>query len=164
MSSFLFRLLEALLGLLGIKIIPAPKIPARAFLSFTLPLPKGAHLRGRIMQLPIGDKTTAHLIVDDAAGDVLTSPVVPAPVWTSSDASIATVTPAADGMSADITGLKTGDVTVNVVVTTNSDGSPKVTATGSVSVVAGDPASASLTFDPPVPVAPPAPAPAQKGK
>lgn len=158
MSNYLSRLLEKILGLFGIQIIhPISKVPARAFLSVWLPFPKGVFVKGGVMNLPVGEQTVVHLNVLNAAGQSITDPVVPAPVWTSSDPTLATVTPAADGMSATAVGVKvsTSPVTINVVVTSNPDGSPKVTASGSVTVTAGEPASASLTFDPPTPVATP---------
>lgn len=146
MSSALSRLLVYLLSFLGIKVVT--KTPVRAFLTVRLPFPKGAFLKGGRMILPVGETVIAAVTVDDAQGDVLTTLATP-PVWSSSDPTIATATAAADGLTAKVKGLKLGDVVITSVVTTNPDGTPKVSTTGSVSVTPGEPASASMSFGTP---------------
>lgn len=135
------------------------RVPARAFLVVWKPLPKGVFLKGGVMNLPVGEKTVAHLTVLDAKGNVLDTLPPPVPVWSSSDATVASVTAAADGMSASIKGLKLGSVTITAVVTTNADGSPKVSAKGSVTTITGEPASASMSFDTPTDDSEPEPTP-----
>lgn len=85
----------------------------------------------------------------DAAGNPATLPPG-AVTWTSSNPSVAPVTPSADGMSADVSAagpLGTAQIGVSVAV------SPSTTLTGSldVTVVAGD--AATIQIVPGTPVA-----------
>lgn len=97
------------------------------------------------MQLPIGDKVPLQLNVFDAQGDPIPS-VTPAPVWSSSDPTVATVEPAADGFSATCTSVKAGSVVITCQVNAN------VSASLAVDVVPGIPASATITAGEPAPI------------
>ena len=92
----------------------------------------------------------ASIEVDDGAGNPVAAPAG-AVTWGTSDASILTVTPSADGTSADIaaTGpLGTAQVTVSVQLDPND---PKSTITGSadITVVASAASTIKLNFGTP---------------
>jgi len=70
-----------------------------------------------------------------------------APVWSSSDPTKASVTPAPDGMSAVIAaGAVLGDVQINVTVPGTA-----ITDQGTLTIVAGPPAGGVLSFGVPTP-------------
>lgn len=95
---------------------------------------------------------TATIVLLDKAGQPTTPDDVP--VWASSADNVATVTPAADGMSAQITvvgGLGSAQV---VASTTDTDGT-KLVLTGDVIVTAGEAVSGEIDFTLPAPVTTP---------
>jgi hypothetical protein len=95
-------------------------------------------------QLNIGGTSTATVVYDDKAGAV--APIVGVPTWAVDNPAIATVTPAADGMSAEVTAVAVG--TANITVTAEGDPTPGVdtiTLTGTVNVV-DEAAEGTLTF------------------
>lgn len=94
--------------------------------------------------LNIGGTSTATITAKDAQGNTVTLPS--APSWSVDNSAIATIAPAADGMSAVVTAVAVGTATITVKA--EGDPTPGVdtlTATGTVNVV--DEASAlDLTF------------------
>ena len=84
--------------------------------------------------LNIGGISTTTVTYQDKAGSNV--PVVGAPTWAVDNSAIATVVPAADGLSAVVTGVAVG--TATVTVTAEGDATPGVdtiTLTGTVNVV-----------------------------
>ncbi len=74
-----------------------------------------------------------------------------APVWASSNESVATVLPAADGMSAVVTPVDIGST--DITVTADADlgtGVVNIISTGTVEVVAGTAVTGVVTFGTPV--------------
>lgn len=102
------------------------------------------------LSLPVGDKDVLTLAVVDTTGNPI-AVVTPTPTWASSDPSVATVTPAADGMSATV--VQVGAAGSACIITTTV--TPTVTAQESVQIIAGKPsgipASATITAGDPVP-------------
>ena len=94
------------------------------------------------------------LVITDADGDA--APVDGVPVWASSDETVLSVTPAADGMSADISTVAPG--TARITVSADADmGSGVQTITGAtedINVTNGNVASV-MTLVLPTPVAKP---------
>lgn len=86
----------------------------------------------------------------DAAGQPTTLPAG-AVTWTSSNPSVATVTPSADGMSADVAATGTALGTAQVAVSADLGGGNVLTGTLDVTVGAG--AAASIQIVPGTPVA-----------
>ena len=105
------------------------------------------------MQTTISEKTKFLLTI--ALASVAGNPVKPngMPVWTSSDESIATVVPAADGLSAEV--FSTG-VIGTASITASVDG---LTATDEVTVSAGPAVTLTLIAGAPEPIVPEPPAP-----
>lgn len=94
---------------------------------------------------------------EDAGGTVRL--LASTPVWSTSDATVATVTPAADGLTATILGVAAG--TCTVTVTAEGDPTPgKDTITGTIAVTVTSPEATQvvLTLGTPTPPAAPAPA------
>lgn len=96
----------------------------------------------------------ATVVFDDAAGQAAAEAAPP--VWTSSDPSVGSLSPAADGMSAVFSPSGTPGATLISVGAVNADGSPvlgpdgstPVAAQGTVTVTAGPAATGSLSFSP----------------
>lgn len=94
--------------------------------------------------LNIGGTSTASVAYTDAAG--VSVPVSGAPTWTVDDATIASVTPAADGLSAAVVALKAGTATITVVAEGDpTPGVDTITLTGTVNVV-DEASGGTLTF------------------
>jgi len=95
-------------------------------------------------QLNVGATSTATVSYQDPAG--ATVPVVGTPTWTVDNSAVATVVPAAGGLSAVVTAVAVG--TATVTVTAEGDPTPGVdtiTLTGSV-VVVDEASTGTLTF------------------
>ena len=95
-------------------------------------------------QLNVGATSTATVTYQDPAGT--TVPVSGAPTWSVDNNAVATVVPAADGMSAVVTGVAVGTATVTV----KAEGDPvagvdTITLEGTVSVV-DEASTGTLTF------------------
>lgn len=90
------------------------------------------------------------LETDDAAGNPIADAVFTIPPgWQSSDPTVVTVTPAADGLSADI--VTTGKLgQAQITVTGTSVDGRTITGIGDVSVVTSGPATFRLNFGTPV--------------
>jgi hypothetical protein len=90
------------------------------------------------------DTQQAHLAVQflDKKGKATKPDDVP--VWASSDPTKVSVTPAADGLSADIVALDTGDAVQVSVTSTDKDGT-QVVGVLTVNVVGGEAVSAGIT-------------------
>lgn len=85
----------------------------------------------------------------DAAGNPVPADFAAPPTWTSSDDTVVTVTPSADGTTADIsTTGKLGSAQVTVTATTNSG--TALTGIGDVTVVTSGATTISVTFGTPV--------------
>jgi hypothetical protein len=90
------------------------------------------------------------LVADDGAGNPTTLPAG-AVTWASSNTSIVTVTPSADGMSADVASVgPIGTAQVSVSVTTDPAQSP---LTGTLDVSVGASAAATIQIVTGTPVA-----------
>ena len=99
---------------------------------------------------------TATVTFTDAAGNPTTADDIP--TWTSSDDTIAAVSPSPDGLSGTVTVTSVMGSAVITVHTVNEDGS-KVDASGTVHVMAGDAVMGSVEFtqaETPAAEAPPA--------
>ncbi len=84
----------------------------------------------------------------DAAGNVVPSDFPAPPTWASSDDTVVTVSPSADGSNADVaTTGKLGTATITVNGTT-ADGRP-IVGRGDVTVTTSAPATIELTFGTP---------------
>jgi uncharacterized protein YjdB len=97
-------------------------------------------------QLNVGDTDTATVAYTDKAGNAVSLPAGNVPAWTVDDETIATVAPAADGMTAVVTAVAVG--TANITVVAEGDASPGVdtiTLSGQVSVV-DEASGGTLTF------------------
>ena len=98
----------------------------------------------------------------DAKGNVVTASFPTPPSWSTSDSTILTVAPAADGLSAVVTAVgKLGTASVSVSGTPAGETSP-ITGSATVTVTAAQAASFVLTFGTPAtqnPGTPPPPAP-----
>lgn len=95
-------------------------------------------------QLSVGDTTTATVEFFDKAGKEVSVASVPA--WTVDQAALATIAPAADGLSAVVTAVAVG--TVTVTVTAEGDPTPGVdtiTVTGTVTIV-DEASSGTISF------------------
>ena len=95
-------------------------------------------------QLNIGTTTTATVAYADAAGHPVS--VASVPSWGADNPSVATVTPAADGMSAVVTGVGVGAA----IITVTAEGDPTpgvdtITLTSLVNVV-DEASGGTLTF------------------
>jgi hypothetical protein len=85
----------------------------------------------------------------DAAG--VATPIVGVPVWASSDTAIATVSPAADGLSCDVISVAPG--TVQITVTAEGDPKPGVdTITGEQDVIVVADEATQVVLTPGTPV------------
>jgi hypothetical protein len=85
------------------------------------------------------------LEADDAAGNPVPFNFPSPPVWTSSDETIVTVSPNADGSNADI--VTTGKLgTVQVTVKGTTAAGVELTGIGDIEVVAGDARTFKLVF------------------
>ena len=68
------------------------------------------------------------------------------PAWTVDDSAVASIAPAADGMSAVVTGLTVGTATITVTAEGDpSPGADTITLTGTVNVV-DEASGGTLTF------------------
>lgn len=122
------------------------------------PMPAGATFsittrRGKItmatLQLQDDQHCPLSIQADDKAGNPVTLPVG-AVTWSSSNPSVATVTPSADGMTADV--AATGPLgSAQVGVAVDLGGGQQLTGTLDVTIVAG--AAASILIVPGTPVA-----------
>jgi hypothetical protein len=123
-------------------------VPGEVLLVFGLPKTR--------TNLPQGTTNMAKTLTDiqhvavtlaerDAAGNVVPFNFPAPPVWTSSDDTIVTVSPSADGSNADIaTTGKLGDATVTVNGTT-ADGRP-IVGRGDITVTTSAPTTVELVF------------------
>jgi hypothetical protein len=102
-----------------------------------------------VFQLPFGDQDLVTLAIVDTAGVPITKPLTPAPVWASSDLTVATVTPATDGMSATVE--QVGAVGDTCIVSCQV--TPTVGASETVTIIQGAatgiPATVALVFGTP---------------
>lgn len=99
----------------------------------------------------------------DAKGNPVQTTFAAPPTWVSSDTTILTLVPAADGLSAIVTAVgKLGTASVTVSATPTGASAP-ISGSASVQVTAGAAAALSLVFSaatlqiPPTPPPPPAP-------
>lgn len=102
------------------------------------------------MAKTITDIQQVHIVLQekDAAGNVVPFDFPTPPVWTTSDDTIVTVTPSADGASADaVTTGKLGDATITVNGTT-ADGRP-IVGRGDLTVSTSAPTTIELVFGDP---------------
>jgi uncharacterized protein YejL (UPF0352 family) len=110
--------------------------------------------------IPATWSAVAAAAFEDAAGVV--RPLASTPVWSTSDESVATVIPAADGLTATITGVAPG--TAAIRVSAEADPTPgKNTLTGEVDITVINPEDTQVVMTlgeptPPAPVAAAAPA------
>lgn len=96
--------------------------------------------------LNIGATSTATVAYTDKAGNPVTLPAGNVPAWSVDQAGVASVTPAADGMTAAVDGLAVGTATVTVVAEGDpTPGVDTITLTGTVNVV-DEAAGGTLTF------------------
>jgi len=100
------------------------------------------------MSLQLTDSQQVNLTVEpvDKKGNQAT--IDAAPTWTSSDATVATVTPAADGLSATVVAV--GKLGTAQIVITASSGGTSVSGTLDLVVVGGAAASLAITAGAPV--------------
>jgi hypothetical protein len=125
--------------------------PTKLRLLFGAPEERDNLPRGTTTMNTLKDtqKVTVTLEADDAAGNPTTSTFPSPPAWQSSDATVVTVTPSADGMSAEVaTTGKLGTAQVRVDATT-ADGRA-ITGLGDVEVVTSDATTFKLNFGTPV--------------
>lgn len=110
--------------------------------------------RGKVNYFIMGDiilkdsDPAAHVAVEffDAKGVPTTPDDVPQ--WATSDATVATVTPAADGLTAMVApGVASATPATISVTSTDKDGT-KIVGSGHVTVEPGEAATANLTFTP----------------
>lgn len=133
----------------GIRISLSPELEALAFAltKALLVRLKGEALHGELQMsktLNIGGTSTASVTYADAAGANVA--VSGAPSWSVDDASVASVTPAADGLSALVTALAVGTATISVVAEGDpTPGVDTITLTGTVNVV-DEATGGTLTF------------------
>lgn len=96
--------------------------------------------------LKVGDTTTATVSFKDKDGGNLTLPKGHIPAWSVDQVALASLEPAKDGMSAKVTALAAGLVTVICTAEANEEaGVDTVTAMGSLTV-ADDANSGEITF------------------
>jgi hypothetical protein len=96
-------------------------------------------------QLNVGGTSNATVVYDDKAGTAVAVDSVPA--WTVDLPNVASIAPAADGMSAVVTALAVGVATVTVVAEGDpTAGVDTITLSGTVTVV-DEASGGTLTFD-----------------
>lgn len=139
----------------------ASLFPAAIRLRFGTPVDRDIAPRGNTAMNTIKDnqQVTITLEVDDIVGNQVTDAAFQSPpAWQSSDPTVLTVTPTADGLGAlvDTTG-KLGTAQIRVDATT-TDGRT-ITGIGDTEVVTSGPTTFKLVFGTPVDKAPPAPTP-----
>lgn len=126
--------------------------PASLRLHFGTPVTRDNLPQGTTTMTTLKDNqtVTVTLEVDDVANNPITDAVFTAPpAWQSSDPTIVTVSPAADGLSASVVATgKLGQAQVTVTATT-VDGRT-ITGIGEASVVTSGPATFKLNFGTPV--------------
>ena len=108
-------------------------------------------LKGKTMATPMKSwqKMTGHIVIkDNAPGEGNVMPVDPgSAVWGVSDPNIATITPSADTLTAEVIGQTAGIVQISCQA---SSGGVIVSGVADVQVELGTPVSLSIMFDPPV--------------
>lgn len=100
------------------------------------------------VQITTLQKVNISAAFEDSAGIVV--PIVGTPVWATSDATIATIAPSADGSNADVISVAPG--TVQITVTAEGDATPgkdTITAEQDVIVVADEATQVILTVSAP---------------
>lgn len=108
-------------------------------------LPQGIHMATTLTDI---QHVAVTLEADDAAGNPVTFDFPTPPTWASSDPTVATVSPSADGSNADVaTTGKLGTAQITVSGTT-SDGR-SVTGIGDVTVVTSGATTFKLNFSTP---------------
>lgn len=120
--------------------------------------PPGAHMSTSITVIQqVPGQISGSL---DAKGNTLPVPsFTTPPSWTSSDTTVLTVAPAADGLSAVITAVgKIGSATITVSGTPTGETAP-IQGSADISVTAAQPASLVLSLGTPVLQTPPVPPP-----
>ena len=94
--------------------------------------------------IPQGESETVTLLPEDAAGDPATIRSGNVPAWANGTPAIATVTPAADGLSAVVKALTQGTTTVTVTAISDFNDGDQLTGTFTVTVPEGP--ATGLTF------------------
>lgn len=99
------------------------------------------------MILTATQQTAAAFTVQDAKGNP--ARVDGVPEWASSDPNVATVTPSADGFSAVVKAVQTGETQVSVTVDADlGEGVRPLIGVGDIEVVAGEATVIALQFGP----------------
>lgn len=143
-KTILKRIDRNLLALLSL-------FPATLRLRFGTPETRDDLPRGTPQMNTLKDtqKVTVTLEEIDAAGNRVPADFTATPVWQSSDPTIVTVSPATDGVSADVaTTGKLGTAQVRVDGTTASG--RQITGIGDIEVVTSEATTISLKFGTPV--------------
>ncbi len=100
--------------------------------------------------LTVDQKLTATVAFQDSHGNPATVDGVP--VWSAGDATIAAITPAADGMSAVVAAGNTGSTQISVTADADlGSGIRSIVGTADIQVVGGEAVTAGLTLGTPEP-------------
>ena len=94
--------------------------------------------------IPQGESETVTLLPEDAAGNPATIRSGNVPAWANSNPAVATVTPAADGLSAVVAAIEEGTTVVTVTGISDFNDGDQLTGTFTVTVPEGP--ATGLTF------------------
>lgn len=111
-----------------------------------------------VQNLKDNDQVTANIAPADAKGFAIPGATFDAPpVWTISDATVATITPSADGTSCVVASEGNPGSTANLAVSASVGGNP-YQGTAQINIIPGDVAEVAISFG--TPTAQPAATPA----